>query len=158
MCNIFSYCYTVVAFYAGCFFYPFFAFLFFFSSFLLLNEVSNGVERRVDGPYFSCTGALRGTECFRWWPAILLHLVPPDLAPFLSIPGSLVADWCVILISSFCAASESISANGWSAVGGGSTEGSPSLSPEPPPPLTAHFPAPLRGVVFIRNVLITRWW
>lgn len=84
----------------------------------------------------------------RMFPLVACYSPPScsrDLALFLSIPGSLVADWCVILIRSFCAASESISANGWSAVGGGSAEGSPSLSPEPSP-LTAHLPAPLSVV------------
>lgn len=68
------------------------------------------------------------------------HLRPHSLS---SHPGSLVADWCVILIGSFCAASESItlSVNGWSTVGGGSAEGSQSLSPELSQ-LTAHLPAP----------------
>lgn len=72
-----------------------------------------------------------------------------DLALFLSIPASLAADWCVILIRSFCAASESISANGWSAVGGGSTEGSPSLSQNSLPTnckLTSPPPPPWCGV------------
>lgn len=71
---------------------------------------------------------------------LILSLRPHSLS---SHPGSLVADWCVILMGSFCAASESIplSVNGWSTVGGGSAEGSQSLSPELSQ-LTAHFPAP----------------
>lgn len=83
----------------------------------------------------------------------------PDLALFLSIPGSLVADWCVILIRSFCAARESItlSVNGWSTVGGGSTKGSLSLSSELYP-LTAHLPDPLHGVIFIINVIHPLMW
>lgn len=52
---------------------------------------------------------------------------PPPYPPN---PGSLVADWVVIVIKSSCTARENtkLSANGWSSVGGWTMEGSWSLS------------------------------